>query len=234
MNQILNIDCREGLAGLEDGSVALIMTDPPYLAAMYEEAYGILAEHGPRVLRPGGWLITYAPQYHLPHIMRILGERLDLYVRKGDEMGMDADDYTFGWVTFNPYEVENRLGITGDHTLAARREAAKKNKEAAARLRQEIIEEGRSLLQEKFPDRKVFADWSWDDYGQKVGPEIGESEHWRVHEYLIDGKVVGICLVRKPGHRVSPADVVQEYWGYSANSVIGRMEQTSDNLENPR
>lgn len=79
MNQILNIDCREGLAGLDDGSVDLIMTDPPYLAAMYEEAYGILAEHGPRVLRPGGWLITYAPQYHLPHIMRILGERLEYY-----------------------------------------------------------------------------------------------------------------------------------------------------------
>ncbi len=61
MNQILNIDCRDGLAGLDDGSVDIIMTDPPYLA-----------EHGPRVLRPGGWLITYAPQYHLPPIMRIL------------------------------------------------------------------------------------------------------------------------------------------------------------------
>ncbi len=79
MNQILNIDCREGLADLEDESVSIIMTDPPYLAAMYEEAYSILAEHAPRVLRPGGWLITYAPQYHLPEIMQILGSTLQYW-----------------------------------------------------------------------------------------------------------------------------------------------------------
>jgi len=65
-NCIYNMDCAEGLRALEAGSVDIIFTDPPYIAAMYEEAYGILAEHGARVLRPGGWLITYAPQYHLP------------------------------------------------------------------------------------------------------------------------------------------------------------------------
>lgn len=73
-NCIYNMDCAEGLRALEAGSVDLIFTDPPYIAAMYEEAYGILAEHGARVLRPGGWLITYAPQYHLPEVIQILGE----------------------------------------------------------------------------------------------------------------------------------------------------------------
>jgi len=79
MNQIYHIDCREGLASLDDESVDVIFTDPPYLADLYEEAYGVLAEHAPRVLKPGGWLLTYAPQYHLPQIMQILGKGLEYY-----------------------------------------------------------------------------------------------------------------------------------------------------------
>ncbi|MDD3942289.1 MAG: DNA methyltransferase [Sphaerochaetaceae bacterium] len=79
LNDIYNMDCNEGLQALASESVDIIFTDPPYLAAMYEQAYGILAEHGPRVLRPGGWLITYAPQYHLPKIMQILGSSLEYY-----------------------------------------------------------------------------------------------------------------------------------------------------------
>ncbi len=43
------------------------------------------------------------------------------YVTTDDEMGMNADDHTLGWVTFSPTEVEAALGITGDRTLAARR-----------------------------------------------------------------------------------------------------------------
>lgn len=78
-NNIYNMDCAEGLQAIESESVDIIFTDPPYLAAMYEQAYGILAEHGPRVLRPGGWLITYAPQYHLPPVMNILGSNLEYY-----------------------------------------------------------------------------------------------------------------------------------------------------------
>lgn len=78
-DQIHCVDCRTSLAALADESVDIIFTDPPYLADLYAEAYGILAEHAPRVLKPGGWLLTYAPQYHLPQIMQILGEGLEYY-----------------------------------------------------------------------------------------------------------------------------------------------------------
>jgi len=78
-DQIHCVDCRTGLAALADESVDIIFTDPPYLADLYADAYGILAEQAPRVLRPGGWLITYAPQYHLPQIMQMLAEGLDYY-----------------------------------------------------------------------------------------------------------------------------------------------------------
>jgi site-specific DNA-methyltransferase (adenine-specific) len=79
VNQIYLTDCRAGLESLADESVDIIFTDPPYLADLYTEAYGILAEHAPRVLKPGGWLLTYAPQYHLPQIMQMLAEGLDYY-----------------------------------------------------------------------------------------------------------------------------------------------------------
>jgi len=78
-DRIYCMDCADGLSALPDGSVDLLFTDPPYLAAMYDKAYGILAEQAPRVLRPGGWLITYAPQYHLPEIMQILGSSLQYW-----------------------------------------------------------------------------------------------------------------------------------------------------------
>jgi site-specific DNA-methyltransferase (adenine-specific) len=78
-DQIHCVDCRTGLAALADESVDVIFTDPPYLADLYADAYGILAEQAARVLKPGGWLLTYAPQYHLPQIMQILGEGLEYY-----------------------------------------------------------------------------------------------------------------------------------------------------------
>jgi len=65
--------------------------------------------------------------------------RYMLYVTTEDSMGMDADDHNLGWVTFYPREVEEALGITGDRTLAAQREAAKRRREAPAEVRKRAI-----------------------------------------------------------------------------------------------
>ena len=53
-------------------SVDLIFTDPPYVKELYEQAYANLAELALRVLKPHGFLITYAPQTHLDEIMDML------------------------------------------------------------------------------------------------------------------------------------------------------------------
>jgi hypothetical protein len=55
-----------------DNSVDLIFTDPPYIKELFEEAYANLAEMAARVLKPNGFLITYAPQTHLDEIMDLL------------------------------------------------------------------------------------------------------------------------------------------------------------------
>lgn len=70
-------DCDTGMAEIDPGTVDLIFTDPPYLKVMYEEAYSLLSYHAANVLRPGGFLLTYAPQYHLPRIIEILGKNLE-------------------------------------------------------------------------------------------------------------------------------------------------------------
>ena len=57
---------------MKPGSVDVIFTDPPYVKDLYMDAYRILARHADRLLVPGGYLVTYCPQYHLPRILHIL------------------------------------------------------------------------------------------------------------------------------------------------------------------
>jgi hypothetical protein len=53
-------------------SIDLIFTDPAYVKDQYQEAYANLAGLALRVLKPHGFLITYAPQTHLDEIMDML------------------------------------------------------------------------------------------------------------------------------------------------------------------
>lgn len=64
---------------LPPDSVDIIFTDPPYIAEKYVQAYTTLAEGGGRILKPGGFLFTYAGQYHLDDVMRILGSHLSWF-----------------------------------------------------------------------------------------------------------------------------------------------------------
>lgn len=65
-------DCEKGMRKVKKESVDLIFTDPPYIAEMWEEAYKILAKGAFRVLKPGGFCITYCPQYRLASVMDIM------------------------------------------------------------------------------------------------------------------------------------------------------------------
>lgn len=79
IDQILNIDAAAGLRKIPDNYVDIIFTDPPYVKDQWEDAYRLLSEHAPRILKPFGYLITYAPQMHLPGIIGILGDNLDYF-----------------------------------------------------------------------------------------------------------------------------------------------------------
>jgi hypothetical protein len=74
--QIINADfyrwCNENL---DNASVDLILTDPPYpkeFLYLWEQ----LAEVAARVLKPNGYLVTYSGQLHLDYVMRTLGNSL--------------------------------------------------------------------------------------------------------------------------------------------------------------
>jgi len=54
-------------------SVDVICTDPPYILELWENAYAHLGEMASRVLKPYGFLFTYAPNAHLDEIMEMLG-----------------------------------------------------------------------------------------------------------------------------------------------------------------
>lgn len=78
MNEIITGDARELCKEIPDESIDLVFTDPPYLRE-YLPLYSWLSEECARVLKPGGMLLTYSPQYHLYDVMTRLGEHLTFH-----------------------------------------------------------------------------------------------------------------------------------------------------------
>jgi len=71
-------DFRELSDGLADGSVDLVLTDPPY-PEKFLPLWSDLARVSARVLAPGGFLVAYSGQMFLPEVMQRLGEHLRYY-----------------------------------------------------------------------------------------------------------------------------------------------------------
>ena len=68
-------DFRTALADLADGTADFVFSDPPY-GADDVHLYADLGAFAGRVLRPGGLLLAYAGQAHLPAILAALEEHL--------------------------------------------------------------------------------------------------------------------------------------------------------------
>lgn len=63
---------------LEDNSVDLILTDPPYIADSIP-LFGRLAKLAQAKLKPGGFALVCTGTYHLPAILREMTKHLDYY-----------------------------------------------------------------------------------------------------------------------------------------------------------
>lgn len=70
---VIEGDFRIGGLGLEDDSVDLIFTDPPYDEGS-ADLYKDLAEFAARVLTKGGWLLAYSGHVHLPRVYKAFSE----------------------------------------------------------------------------------------------------------------------------------------------------------------
>jgi hypothetical protein len=96
--QLWHGDFRDRLTELEDGSVDLILTDPPYPKDDLP-LYSDLAEHAARLLGPRGLLVTYAGTMFLPEVLNRLSEFL-----------------TYGW-TLNLNLAGSSSRIMGRHII---------------------------------------------------------------------------------------------------------------------
>lgn len=76
--QIVHGDFRDALSGLPDGSVDLILTDPPY-PAKYLPLYSDLGHKASECLKPGGVLAAMVGQSYIPEIIERLSEHLNYH-----------------------------------------------------------------------------------------------------------------------------------------------------------
>jgi 16S rRNA G966 N2-methylase RsmD len=81
-------DFQTVLADLAPGSVAAVITDPPYEAEALPQ-WSDLGKHAARWLRPGGFLVAISGQMHLREVERRLDEHLTYwwemaYLTQGD------------------------------------------------------------------------------------------------------------------------------------------------------
>jgi hypothetical protein len=68
-------DCRDVLPSLADGSVDMVLTDPPY-PAEFLPLYGVLGEQSGRLLRHGGHLVSLCGHYQVPDVFNLIHPHL--------------------------------------------------------------------------------------------------------------------------------------------------------------
>lgn len=76
-NGIICGDFRQLGLGIEDGSIDMIMTDPPYdaeAAGLYQDIATLAAGK----LAKGGWVLAYSGQAHLPAVLKAFAETASL------------------------------------------------------------------------------------------------------------------------------------------------------------
>lgn len=78
LNQIVTGDAREVSKAIPDESIDLIFTDPPY-PKEFLPLYDWLAEMAARILKPGGFLLTYCGQIWKDEIMQMLQKHLTYF-----------------------------------------------------------------------------------------------------------------------------------------------------------
>ena len=71
-------DCIEGMEEIDDESIDLCFTDPPY-SHEFNYLYPAIAEEFKRVLKPGKFAFIYASDYWFPDTFNACLEHLDFF-----------------------------------------------------------------------------------------------------------------------------------------------------------
>jgi site-specific DNA-methyltransferase (adenine-specific) len=76
--KVLEGDFLEACKDLKDNSIDLVLTDPPY-GEKYLPLWEGLGQAAARILKPGGFLVTYSGQLYLPNVLNMLLKHLEYY-----------------------------------------------------------------------------------------------------------------------------------------------------------
>lgn len=78
VQEVKMMDCLEGMKELDDSSVDLSFTDPPY-GKEYVYLYSEIAKEFKRVIKPGKFAFIYASDYWFPETFNSCLEHLDFF-----------------------------------------------------------------------------------------------------------------------------------------------------------
>ena len=79
MIDIIHGDCREAINQIEDGSVDLIFTDPPYTKE-FLPLYEWLARDASKKVKTTGFVAIYVGCYHLGEVMDLMNPHLEYFM----------------------------------------------------------------------------------------------------------------------------------------------------------
>jgi len=119
ISRVVNEDFRIAMEKLEDNSVNLIFTDPPYDDESIN-LYGDLAEIASRKLKKGGSLITYAGHYALHRILDLMDGKLRYWwtiamIYSGQSRKLEGKHVFVGWKPLLWFVKETLLIADGEY-----------------------------------------------------------------------------------------------------------------------
>src|SRR3990167_1686778 len=113
---------------LEENSVDLIITDPPY-PKEYLHCWSELARYAEKVLKPSGFLVAYSGQLHMKEVMDYLSGSLSYYwtfclYHKGGTQIVSARNITCRWKPIFVYQKEpfKKNRVMEDYIISEQRE----------------------------------------------------------------------------------------------------------------
>ena len=193
---MLNEDFRT--SKIEENSVDLILTDPPY-PEEYLDCWGDLSEFAYKVLKPSGFLVAYSGQFHLTKVMVMLREHLEYYwtmaiLLPGGTQIVNGRNLMCGWKPILVYQkeplekIENTFYDTVISPKGEKEHHEWQQSEGGVRKLVEIFSKEGDLIVDPFAGSGTFPLVAYQMKRRAIGIEVDKPTYLDAKERIANDK----------------------------------------------